>query len=487
MKQEMIKKIVPFLALTGILLLTIFNTGCKKNKQLESGGELHFSTDTLSFDTVFTTQGSFTLGIKIYNPQDQKVVVSSVRMQAGNNSYFHLNVDGVAGNDVKNVEIAANDSAFVFATVKLDPNADNAPFVIEDKLIATLNGTDFSIPVIAYGQNAHYIVDSALTTNQTWLTDKPYVIIHSAQVDSNVSLTIPAGCHVYMHQDSRLVVYGTLKVLGAKNDTVVFQGDRLDRAYFGYEGYPGEWGGIYFSTSSKNNVMQYALLKNGGNSALGAAPALIQLNPDSFATATPMLTMDKVILQNSIGYGLLAFNSTLKATNCLIHTCGAQNVALVQGGRYELTNCTIVNNGSDKVSHVDNSSLIVLNYFSPSQGVVYVSPMNTTINNCVVYGSLDNEVVIDSTTYTPSPCVVKLNHCLFKADPASIRPWVQQDNGMKYNIDPKFDSTATEHWNFRPQAGSPLIDAGIAAGVADDLDGNARTGLPDIGAYEYRP
>ena len=49
-----------------------------------------------------------------------------------------------------------------------------------------------------------------------------------------------------MHANSNLYVLGTLKINGTKTDSVIFQGDRFDRAYFGYEGYPGEWGGIFF-------------------------------------------------------------------------------------------------------------------------------------------------------------------------------------------------------------------------------------------------
>ncbi len=72
------------------------SASCKKDKLLESGGELRFSTDTVTFDTVFTTLGSATVGLKIFNPQDQKVNLSSVRIEGGAASFFHINVDGRA-------------------------------------------------------------------------------------------------------------------------------------------------------------------------------------------------------------------------------------------------------------------------------------------------------------------------------------------------------------------------------------------------------
>jgi len=45
---------------------------------------------------------------------------------------------------------------------------------------------------------------------------------------------------------------------------------------------------------------------------------------------------------------------------------------------------------------------------------------------------------------------------------------------------------AASFGNFRPQAGSVLIGAGVKiAGIDKDLDGNLRADPPCIGAYEY--
>lgn len=468
------------LAFSVLLLLCV---GCRKDKLLTTGGQLRFSADTLSFDTVFTTQGSFTMQVKLYNPQNERVSLSSVRLQSGPASFFHLNVDGRSGYEVKDVEIAANDSIYVFATVNVDPTAADNPFVIEDRLVATLNGNDFSIPLLAYGQNAYFVTDSVLSTD-TWLTDKPYVIIRSALIAAGQTLTIPAGARIYMHADSRLLVLGTLLAEGTKEDSIIFQGDRLDRAYFGYEGYPGEWGGLYFDSKSTGNRLRHVLIKNAGNSTpipgVGAfQPAAIQVNPDSVNDAVPQLLLDKVTIQNSIGYGILSFGSHIRATNCLITDCGAQAVAIFQGGRDTFINCTMAIYGSTKLKHNDNPAVAVLNYLKISDNEYLPGDLQAAFINCVIYGSLDNELIADKkdgATYQ-----LLLQNCLVKAKDG-MPPFVAASD-LILNEDPLFAEPG--NFDYHPTAGSPLINAGTPAGIFTDLDDKPRDGQPDIGCYEY--
>lgn len=477
--------------LVVLFLLAVALAGgsaCKKQRQLESGGTLRFSTDTLRFDTVFTTLSSTTRSFKIFNPQDERVVLSSVRLEGGDASYFQLNVDGHSGRQLTDIEIGAKDSIYVFATVRVDPTNANTPFIIEDKLIATLNGNDFTVPLIAYGQNAHFITDSVLST-QTWLTDKPYVIFGYALVDSQQTLTLPAGCRVYMHANARLFVDGTLIARGTRQDSIIFQGDRLDRDYFGYEGYPGEWGGIYFTQRSKGSVMEHVILRNGGNGAQGAPPALIQLAPDSVHDLNaPQLTLSKVILENSIGYGLLSFGGTIRASNCLIQSCGANALALVQGGDYFFDYCSIATYGNAKIAHIDNPSAVILNYYVVSQTQTIVAPLKATLRNCVVGGSLTNEFVADSLDYSTSPAQLSLISCVLKGESQKLRPWVGS-NQVQFIGDssPGYDSLfrAPQLDDYHPAAGSPLIGRAAASSITDDLDDQPRNPPSDIGCYVH--
>ena len=490
MRQTIQRFFIPVVVGAFIAAMAMSGSSCRKEQLLQSGGELRFSTDTLTFDTVFTSLGSATVGIKIFNPQKEKVNISSVRLAGGSTSYFRLNVDGKSG-EGKDIELAGNDSLYVFATVKVDPTDQNTPFVVEDRLIASLNGKDFSIPVMAYGQNAHYIRDSVLRTD-TWLTDKPYVIIGGALVDEGQKLNIPAGCRIYMHANARLFVAGTLEALGTKKDSIIFQGNRLDRSYFGYEGYPGEWGGIYFTSYSTANVLRHVIIRNCGNGAQGAPPAAIQLAPDSVLDAVPQLTMDRCTVENSIAYGVLSFGGTLKAENCLIHSCGANAIALVQGGNYELNNCTFATYGNSKISHTDNPVAVIYNFYYYTQTKFYAAPLTAVLHNCVVAGSLENEFLVDSVPDYPAS--IQLNNCLLKMDDETKIPsWVGQSS-VRYTkadgiLDPRFtDITKT---NYRPKDDSPLIDGGAdytGISLLQDLDDKPRrAGLAaDIGCYEVK-
>ncbi|MBS1615842.1 MAG: hypothetical protein JST06_06945 [Bacteroidetes bacterium] len=486
MNRFFVSKPAGFLALCLLAIFLAGSSACKKQRLLENGGTLRFSTDTLRFDTVFTSLASATRSFKIFNPQDERVLLSSVRLAAGDASYFQLNVDGHSGRQLSDIEIGAKDSIYVFATVKVDPTNANTPFIIEDKLIATLNGTDFSVPLIAYGQNAHFITDSVLHT-QTWLRDKPYVLFGYALVDSQQTLTIPAGCRVYMHANARLFVDGTLIARGTRQDSIIFQGDRLDRDYYGYEGYPGEWGGLYFTQRSKGNVLEHVILRNGGNGAQGAPSALIQLAPDSVHDLNaPQLTMSKVILENSIGYGLLSFGGTIRASNCLIQSCGANALALVQGGDYLFDYCSIATYGNAKIAHIDNPSAVILNYYAISQTQTIVAPLNATLRNCVVAGSLTNEFVADSIEYAAAPAQLSLVSCVLKGEAQKMRPWVSQNNvRMLSEASPGYDSLfrAPQLDDYHPATGSPLVGAAAASPVPDDLEDRPRSIPSDIGCY----
>ena len=150
----------------AFLVFTILLFSCKKDTFITSGNaRLSTSADTLFFDTVFTTVGSVTHFFRIYNDNDQKLKVSTVQLKGGANSPFKINVDGNLGPTVSNVELEANDSTYVFVTVKIDPTATELPFVIRDSILINYNGKDKWIQLEAWGQNANFFRSRVINTN----------------------------------------------------------------------------------------------------------------------------------------------------------------------------------------------------------------------------------------------------------------------------------------------------------------------------------
>lgn len=460
-----------------LLIAQITISSCRKEVFLTSGGTLRFSTDTLSFDTVFTAQGSVTRSFKIYNPNKQRIKINSIALRGGDSSRFRMNIDGTPCKKINDVELAPDDSLYVFVATTINPTAGNSPFVVSDAVDIQLNTKLYDVPLEAYGQDAHYIVDSVLSS-QTWINDKPYVIIHSALVDSGEVLTIQKGCRIYMHADSKLYVSGSLKAFGTKKDSIIFQGDRLDRDYFGYKDYPSEWCGIHFLRSSSQNVMNFTVIKNAGNTNFdNFYPAAVIVSPPWVVSSQPVLEMNQCIVANSGGYGILGFNTQVRLRNCLIHTCGLQNIGFFEGGNYEVTNCTLCTYGGLGINHANQPTVAILNYRDVSLTEYVGNDLTCTFTNNIVYGPLSNEFFPAKKTDWAYNLTV--DHCLLKrTDAMPITP-----TNTVLNVDPQFTDLAK--WNYRPKSTSPAKGAGITLpAILNDLDDLPRGNPPSIGCYE---
>lgn len=456
---------------------------CKKKSILTEGGKLRFSADTLLFDTVFTSVGSATYKIKIYNDEDQPLILSSVRLKRGAGSPFNLNVNGIAGNEVSNQRLAPHDSLYIYSTVTIDPNSELSPFLVEDQLIASVNGKDFSVPVIAFGQNARYVYDTIGT--ETWDNRLPYVILKDPNVTKGSVLTIEAGTRVYVHPNSRFFVEGTLIINGTKNDSVVFQSDRIDRSYFSYWDLPGEWGGIYFTRDSRNNRLRWAIIKNGGaattltftngNTAY-VQPAAVQVdNNPLISNPEEGVFLENCSIQNAFGYGLLSFGGKVKMLNSRITTCGSQNVGVFQGGNVELTQCTFVNFGSRWVNHTEAPVMSLLNYLDTSNTGFIPGDLKARVRNCIVYGGLDEELICNSKNAGSTAFDVQFENCVIKAK--TYNPAVAFLNCF-FNVDPQF--VDADSWNYRLKDASPLRNTALPPVFGRNLDDDAPG---NIGAY----
>ncbi|HNP54090.1 MAG TPA: hypothetical protein PKK69_05720, partial [Ferruginibacter sp.] len=205
--------------LIGILLFAIgisLSTGsCKKDRFNTSfDARLTTSTDSIKFDTVFTTVGSITQSFKIFNENDEQLRLSTIKLMGGTASAFKININGQAVTQWNDIDIAANDSIYVFVTAFIDPTNQQAPFLLQDSILIQYNGNNRFVQLEAYGQNAHYLHEVVIQGQQNWTNDLPYVITGGLRVDTAAHLSIEAGCRIYLHANAPWIVDGQLTVNG---------------------------------------------------------------------------------------------------------------------------------------------------------------------------------------------------------------------------------------------------------------------------------
>lgn len=453
--------------LTISLLIILFS--CRKDSFITSSdARVSISADTLKYDTVFVTAGSTYRTFKIINENNQKLRLSSLKLIGGSSSSFKMNVDGVPGSQFSNLEINANDSLYVFVQVNINPAAANLPFVIRDSIEISYNGNDKLVQLEAWGQNAHFFRDKVINANETWNNDLPYVILGSLLVNTNQTLTINNGCRIYIHADAPIVVDGTLQINGLKDtaDRVYFQGDRLDDPY---KDFPASWPGIFFLDNAKDNILNYAVIKNAYQAIGITAPS---------PNANPKLILNECIIDNAYDAGIISLNSSIRARNCLITNCG-KNLFLAQGGDYQFTHCTIVTYANRFIEHKDP----VLTLSNTANNIS--NNLNAIFRNCLFWGEngvVNDEVVVIKNGTTPFNVSFDYNLWKVQTPPSNIT-----SNQIINNQPPLFDSinTSKNYYDFRLNTTSPALNKGINAGVTTDLDGKPRpVGLPDLGCFE---
>lgn len=451
-----------------------FLSACKKESFITSpDAQVRLSEEELKFDTVFTTTGSVTQFFKIFNENDQKLRLSSVKLMGGANSYFKINADGFTGPEINNIEIEANDSVYVFVSVSINQSSSNLPFIATDSIQVNFNGNKLQLHLEAWGRNAHFFRDKKITVDETWTNDLPYVILGSLTIDANKKLTINKGCRIYVHADAPILVDGTLEINGQKDtvDRVFFRGDRLDEPY---NDFPAGWPGIFFRPGSKDNVFNYAVIKN-------AYQALALQDPSP--NANPKLTLNECIIDNAYDAGIIAINSSIRARNCLVSNCG-KNVVLAKGGDYQFTHCTVATISNSYILHRD-PVLFVSNYILVNNTPVTAN-LSALFRNCIFWGqngTVEDEVVVakaGSTSFN-----VNFDYGLWKVVNNPANAMATQ---IINNQEPQFDTlnTVKRIYSFRLKDDSPAKNKATNAGVNIDLDGKPRPvgAAPDLGCYE---
>ncbi|MBS1595087.1 MAG: hypothetical protein JST90_12270 [Bacteroidetes bacterium] len=486
------------IVIVPILIAALLMNSCHK-EQFAKSGALSFSTDTLTFDTVFTTLGSTTRYFKVRNTQSKSLLVSDIKLLQLQGNQFRINVDGVAGTEFTNVDIPAHDSIYVFVEVTVNPNNQNNPFVILDQIQFTTNGNTQNVVLEAMGQNAHYYFsDSAtMTSPVTFYNDKPNIIVNRNgglpifAVKPGATLTIQPKAQIFMGPNAVITVDGTLNAHGGDwSDSIVFQYIRRD-----YQNAPGQWLGITYSRGATIN-MDHVIVDQ---STFGVSDEYVldllasaQITTSDLrnysSSATPTVTLDKCIIRNCSSNALTAIQTNLTATNCLIHSSGGQMVVLGMGGTYTMNNCTMVDASqfNPYINH-QNPSLTLTDRLSYLNTNTPVGPYTTTvsISNSTVVGSQDNEIAF---TPAPSMLAAHFSYCnlSMNQDTFSLLQPLPDSCVFNSNLNQLFYNP--QYGDFRPDSlTSPLYNKGNPATQRpDDLYDYTRGTRHSVGAIEWQ-
>jgi hypothetical protein len=456
-----------FLLLVGISVFI----SCRKQDKTDTSSALmlSFSSDTVYFDSVFTTIGSITQRMTVYNRNDHKVNISSIRLAGGEASEYRLNIDGLPLLSTSNLEIPGNDSIFIFIRVTVDPSDKDLPFIVADSILFLTNGNNQQVKLVAWGQNARFLKYETLRGNQTWDSIKPWVVYGYVRVDTGASLTILPGTKIYFHFGSYMAVSlnSSLKVQGNLEHPVGFRGDRLDPYY---RDLPGQWKGIYLERGSIDNTIDYAVVKNG----------IFGFSVDSLSVGSnPVLTISNTRIENTSSDAIYAYATNIVGTNVLLGNCGGSALAVDKGGSYDFRQMTIANYWSASVRLVP--SLYLSNFIYDTAFHQITNPLlKAYFGNSILYGSSDNEITIDSASGVP--CEYTFDHCILKT---TMNTGSSRFVSCLKNEDPLF--VDPQNFDFHIDSLSPAIGVGTPMGVPFDLDGNLRGDPPDLGAYQWIP
>lgn len=442
---------------------------------------LVFSADTVAFDTIFTTIGSTTQHFTVYNPYEENILISRIRLSGGDFSSFRLNINGVAENEAYEVEVPARDSIFVFVEVTIDPNGQNLPMVVEDSIEFTTNANIQGINLVAYGQDFKLIKGETVETT-TWTSEKPYLVYDYAVVDSTSVLTIEPGTKVYFHDGAGLYVKGSIIANGTFQEPIVFQADRLEDAY---QNIPDQWNGIILFSGSHDNVFNFSTIKNAN---IGLQVGTIE--NEGFAS----VELSNSRIENMAYAGIFALKSKIVAYNDLIANCGYYAVALLIGGEYEFYHSTIANYwGNYSRKSRSTSSLVISNVLkvsnSDGSSDVYLGDLNkATFGNSIIYGN--NLVEVELGKNEEKLFNYQFDHCILQVpDTFNIS---NKDHYKDVFVGSQYDPLFVdpyEEYNYSLDSLSPARDIGsveIATMFPQDIQDRDRfsDNGPDLGAFE---
>ena len=453
--------------IAAILLLGFFSS-CQYEEEWISddpGLTIRYSEDTLSFDTVFTVSGSVAKRLTVLNPNKNAVKFDRIYLGRGNQSEYSIIVAGMEQDEVLDQIIYGNDSLLVLVKVAIDPSDATLPFIVRDSILFSYNGRLDHVKLRSWGQNAHYLGDVIIRSDQIWTSEIPYLLTGSILVDSLVSLKVNEGARIFISNRSSIFIKGSLKAIGNAENRIIFRNERLDKEY---ENLPGQWGGLIFLEGSKENRIEYTDIRN-------AQYGLRVGTPDT-DTIPDVVVRNTRIENTSIG-GIIAFTSDVWLENTLVDISTGYVLANLAGGNYHYDHCTFTNYALGIFRQ--GPSVIFSNNLVLDDNSLIDEKLDVNLQNSIIWGDLKEEIQIEAGGN--SDFLIQTGNSIFKTSLT-----VFEGNNSYLSTDTDFMTFENiENYNYTPDSLSPAIDNARLSGMSIDLYGQVRDSLPDIGAIEF--
>lgn len=469
-----------FSILSIICLFSFFACDDGDNFTSDPNFRVEFSNDTIRFDTVFTSFGSATKKLKIYNRSENSVNISSIELMNPEITGFRMNVDGYAGNRIENIDLLKKDSLFIFVEVTVDPLKSDNPMFINDSIKFIINGSAQYAYLEAVGQDVELWKGGRIIENDTTIVEgKPLLIFDSIYVKKDATLNIEKNVKLFFHDKAKVVVEGRINARGTLEEPIIFRGDRLDNLFtlVPYDRVPGQWGGIIVDSISYDNHFEYVQIRNA-------------VNAIKFLRSDPQIkkaTFINSIVHNSSENGIYSEDCWIEGKNSLF-TNARRSALNIIGGQYDFVHCTIANYYLWR----SNSGEKALTLSNAISNEVARPLIQANFSNCVITGSSNPGYVFNIKN---ADFNVSLYNCIIRARENTGEQFVNilwEDPKLK-KISARKEGT-TNQWdylfNFELDSISPAkdkADISIASSLPLDIRGVSRLsdGSPDIGCYEW--
>lgn len=430
-----------------------------------------FSVDTLDFGVIYTDELSRTSRFVVYNRHDKGLSLQSVKMAGPNAELFRINVDGMSGRELNDIEIRAKDSVFVFVEASLPATDADAPVRVESELQFVVNGVTSRVVVAADGQDIHRLRGLVVDKDTTLAAGRPYRVTDSLVVAPGATLTLEPGVRLMFHDKAFMAVGGTLRSMGTAEQPVRLTGDRAGDVITGvsFDIMSRQWDCVDFLPSSQDNCLQYTEISN---TSYGVA-----VYGDGSDLDSPKLTLLNCRLRNSGECVLLAFNASIDARGCEFAEA-ASGLVYLMGGRHRFDLCTASNHYL-----FASSGGAAWTFADPEATELWagIEPTSALITNSITWG-IGDDVYPGDLAGLP----IIFNRCLFRSK------GTDDDNFVEciWDADPLFYTEREKYiFDYRLRPESPAIGAAYPGlserPLATDFYGTPRAA--DLGAYAFTP